>query len=149
VSQDCQWKVDLYEILCQRRLEEVREICSRLSQRGSKEGFLIWGTVSPQYDSLPRKSFISSPVANVDHSLHPAPDPPPSFPIQEKNNSESLLNQFSGEPQIVTCLTISQLTCDTALPRATGSDATLLVGPPSNSVTVSDNIKGTYVPLSA
>jgi hypothetical protein len=86
-------------------------------------------------------------VAKVDHSLHPAPDPPPSFPLQEMNNSESLLNQFSGEPQIVMCLTISQLTCDTH-PQATGSEATLPVGLPSNTVTASNNIKGMYVPLS-
>jgi len=84
----------------------------------------------------------------VDTMVRLAPDPPPSFPIQDMNHCEPLLHQFSGEPQIVPCLAISQLTGDTALSRATGSEATTLkVGLHSSPMTMTNNLKGTYVSL--
>jgi hypothetical protein len=72
----------------------------------------------------------------------PDPEPPPLFPLQEMN-SNSLINQFSGEPQTVNFSSISQLTCDTALPRETTLSVDLL----SNPVTALDTIKGMYVYL--
>jgi hypothetical protein len=66
----------------------------------------------------------------------PDPEPPPSFPLQEMN-SNSLINQFSGEPQIVNFSSICQLTCATALPQET----TLSVDHLSNPVTALDTIK--------
>jgi len=149
VSQDRLYEISsartLWQIVQQssfnlkRRLQEIRQICSRLSwSRCGQEGFLIWGRASPkvsqQSDVLPRKPFINSHEALVrnDISLRPAPDPPPSVsvqdmnleepllhqfsgePVQDMNLEEPLLHQFSGEPQIVTCLAISQLTSDTS-----------------------------------
>ena len=117
---------------------------------------MIWGRASPkvsqQSDVLPRKPFINSHEALVrnDISLRPATDPPLSVSVQDMNLEEPLLHQFSGEPQIDTCLAISQLTSDTstALPRATSSEATTVqVKPHSITTTMADNIKGTYISL--
>jgi len=84
---------------------------------------LIWGRASSPHDSLPQTSPINTGQVHDTPSTPPDPDPPPSFPLQDMN-SESLINQFLCEPQIVTCSSIHQLTCETALPRATGSETT-------------------------
>ena len=107
---------------------------------------MIWGRASPkvsqQSDVLPRKPFINSHEALVqnDISLRPAPDPPPSVSVQDMNLEEPLLHQFSGEPQIVESLAISQFTFSR---EPTGLEAS---GSTSHShPSTADIIKGTYV----
>ena len=55
------------------------------------------------------------------------------------SSSESLLSNFSGEPQIVEFSTVSQLT-----PREPAS-GTALSGPSLFKETTTDSVKGTYV----
>jgi hypothetical protein len=64
---------------------------------------------------------------------------PPISPIKN-SGPESLLSQFKGEPQIMECSTISQLTLSR---EPTGSLASDILSP--TATTVANNIKGTYV----
>jgi hypothetical protein len=90
---------------------------------------LIWGRASPTSDVLPKKPFICNSAEVVHHDILPkdtldgmsqeelvtargfAADLHSNLPVQATHLSEPLFNQFSGEPQIVRCLTVSQLIC--------------------------------------
>ncbi|MFN9982389.1 MAG: hypothetical protein ACK53Y_20850, partial [bacterium] len=95
-------------------------------------GFLIWGRASP----------IQSPVLPPTDTLPKVKKKSeiPTPPIPTINSSsESLLSNFSGEPQIVEFSTVSQLT-----PQEPAS-GTALSGPSLFTETTTDSVKGTYV----
>jgi hypothetical protein len=115
-----------------------------------EEGFLIWGRVNDASSALPKKK-LTPKVSNMIKLRPPtAPDPTAEsmtpYPLQEvEEDADELLNHFSGEPQIVNDLTVSQLTY--ALPRAPAdpSMSTQAVHTPSITTTTdSFKLRGGY-----
>jgi len=119
-----------------------------LSGRSCKKGFLIWGRVDENSSALPKQKQTPKILPWTNTRIPPAPDPPitslPPYPLQEtEEDVDGLLTHFSGEPQIVNELTVSQLT--SALPRAATalSMSTTAATTHSTKTTTADLFKGT------
>jgi len=98
--------------------------------------FSIWGRAkSAQELALPTSPLSPSVKKIVEKTMNQ----PPISPIKN-SRPESLLSQFKGEPQIMECSTISQLTLSR---EPTGFLASNILS--STTTTMANNIKGTYV----
>ena len=111
---------------------------------------MIWGRVDENSSALPKQKQTPKILPWTNPRPPPAPDPPitslPPYPLQEtEEDVDGLLTHFSGEPQIVNDLTVSQLTY--ALPRAPAdpSMSTQAVHTPSITTTTdSFKLRGGY-----
>lgn len=113
-----------------------------VSIRRSKAGFLIWGrAASVSSNALPSsiKKTLSSPQSSSPSDPSPRSE---SSSIFQGFANDKVLEKFSGEPQIVNHLTISQLT---SLSRADpGCNQASLPQLFPLMATTSDQPKGTY-----
>jgi hypothetical protein len=104
---------------------------------------------------LPKKTFLRNSDL-LKNSPKPAPDlkkssprrspidcQTTSFPLQENLKSDSLLTHFTGEPQIVSCVTISQLTYQPP-PREPSSVLGVLASTPPLTPSTANSLKGMY-----